>query len=31
MNRRQPSLQARIDPLKQAVVSLGDLRPGKLS
>ena len=31
MNRRQPSLQARIDQLKQAVVRLGDLRPGKLS
>jgi hypothetical protein len=31
MNPRQPSLQARIDHLKQAVVGLGDLRPGKLS
>jgi len=31
MNRRQQSLQARIDQLKQAVVGLGDLRPGKLS
>ena len=31
MNRRQPSLQARIDQLKQAVLRLGDLRPGKLS
>ena len=31
MNPRQQSLQARIDHLKQAVVGLGDLRPGKLS
>jgi Family of unknown function (DUF6788) len=31
MNPRQQSLQARIDQLKQAVVGLGDLRPGKLS
>jgi len=31
MNRRQQSLQARIDQLKQAVAGLGDLRPGKLS
>ena len=31
MNRRQQSLEARIDQLKQAVVGLGDLRPGKLS
>ena len=31
MNRRQQSLEARIDHLKQAVVRLGDLRPGKLS
>jgi hypothetical protein len=31
MNRGQQSLQARIDQLKQAVMRLGDLRPGKLS
>jgi len=31
MNPRQQSLEARIDQLKQAVVGLGDLRPGKLS
>ena len=31
MNRRQPSLEARIATLKQAIVRLGDLRPGKLS
>jgi hypothetical protein len=31
MNRRQQVLAARIDQLKQAVVGLGDLRPGKLS
>jgi hypothetical protein len=31
MNKRQQSLEARIDQLKQAVVGLGDLRPGKLS
>ena len=31
MNRRQQSLEARIDQLKQAVVGWGDLRPGKLS
>lgn len=31
MNRRQQVLEARIDQLKQAVVGLGDLRPGKLS
>jgi uncharacterized protein DUF6788 len=31
MKPRQPSLQARIDHLKQAVVGLGDLRAGKLS
>ena len=31
MNRRQPSLEARIETLKQAIVRLGDLRPGKLS
>jgi hypothetical protein len=31
MNRRQPWLEARIATLKQAIVGLGDLRPGKLS
>ena len=31
MTRRQPSLEARIENLKQAIVRLGDLRPGKLS
>jgi hypothetical protein len=31
MNRRPPSLEARIDKLKQEIVRLGDLRPGKLS
>ena len=31
MNRRQSSLEARIEKLKQAIVRLGDLRPGKLS
>jgi len=31
MNRRQTSLEARIATLKQAIVRLGDLRPGKLS
>lgn len=31
MNRRQPSLEARIEKLKQEIVRLGDLRPGKLS
>jgi hypothetical protein len=31
MNQRQPSLEARIETLKQAIVRLGDLRPGKLS
>ncbi len=31
MNRRQPSLEAQIEKLKQAIVRLGDLRPGKLS
>jgi uncharacterized protein DUF6788 len=31
MNQRQQSLEARIDQLKQAVLGLGDLRPGKLS
>ncbi len=31
MNRRQPSLEARIETLKRAIVRLGDLRPGKLS
>lgn len=31
MNRRQPSLEAQIERLKQAIVRLGDLRPGKLS
>jgi hypothetical protein len=31
MTRRQPSLEARIETLKQAIVRLGDLRPGKLS
>src|SRR5688572_7850041 len=31
MNRRQPALEARIATLKQAIVRLGDLRPGKLS
>jgi hypothetical protein len=31
MNRRQPWLEAQIGKLKQAIVRLGDLRPGKLS
>src|SRR5687767_13168511 len=31
MNRRPSSLKARIETLKQAIVRLGDLRPGKLS
>ena len=31
MNRRQPSLEAPIEKLKQEIVRLGDLRPGKLS
>jgi hypothetical protein len=31
MNRRPPSREARIDKLKQEIVRLGDLRPGKLS
>jgi hypothetical protein len=31
MNRRPSSLQARIETLKQAIIRLGDLRPGKLS
>jgi len=31
MNRRQSSLEAQIEKLKQAIVCLGDLRPGKLS
>jgi len=31
MNRRQTSLEARIATLKQAIVRLGELRPGKLS
>jgi len=31
MNPRQQSLEASIEQLKQAVVGLGDLRPGKLS
>ena len=31
MNRRPASLEARIETLKQAIVRLGDLRPGKLS
>jgi len=31
MNRRPSSLEARIATLKQAIVCLGDLRPGKLS
>lgn len=31
MNRRQPSLEVQIEKLKQAIVRLGDLRPGKLS
>jgi hypothetical protein len=31
MNRRPSSLEARIETLKQAIVRLGDLRPGKLS
>jgi uncharacterized protein DUF6788 len=31
MNRRPSSLEARIETLKQAMVRLGDLRPGKLS
>jgi hypothetical protein len=31
MNRRQPSLEARIETLKREIVRLGDLRPGKLS
>lgn len=31
MNRRPSSLEARIATLKQAIVRLGDLRPGKLS
>jgi len=31
MNRRQPSLEARIETVKRAIVRLGDLRPGKLS
>ena len=31
MNRRQPSLEARIETLKREIDRLGDLRPGKLS
>src|SRR5688572_15000583 len=31
MNRRPSSLEARIETLKQAIIRLGDLRPGKLS
>ena len=31
MNRRPLSLEAQIEKLKQAIVRLGDLRPGKLS
>jgi hypothetical protein len=31
MNRRPSSLESRIEKLKQAIVHLGDLRPGKLS
>ena len=31
MDRRPPSLQTRIERLKQEIVRLGDLRPGKLS
>jgi len=31
MNRQVASLEARIAKLKQAIVRLGDLRPGKLS
>jgi hypothetical protein len=31
MDRRPPSLQAQIERLKQEIVRLGDLRPGKLS
>jgi hypothetical protein len=31
MNRQAASLEARIETLKQAIVRLGDLRPGKLS
>ena len=31
MTRRPASLEARIEKLKQAIVRLGDLRPGKLS
>ena len=31
MNRRPSSLETRIETLKQAIVRLGDLRPGKLS
>ena len=31
MSRRPSSLEARIETVKQAIVRLGDLRPGKLS
>jgi hypothetical protein len=31
MNRRPSSLEARIATVKQAIIRLGDLRPGKLS
>src|SRR5881396_704787 len=31
MNQRLPSLKTRIEQLKQEIVGLGDLRPGKLS
>ena len=31
MNRQAASLEARIETIKQAIVRLGDLRPGKLS
>ena len=31
MNRRPASLEAQIATLKQAIIRLGDLRPGKLS
>jgi hypothetical protein len=31
MDRRPPSLQTQIERLKQEIVRLGDLRPGKLS
>jgi len=31
MNPRQPSLEVRIEKLKQEIARLGDLRPGKLS